>query len=128
MSDLGTDLSCVDDCTAEMSEVTGRICLAQAIARRYLTPRGRLIDDPNYGYDLTQYINDDLGPSDLGKIKAGSEAEALKDERVEECNVSIAVSVGGVMMLTAILTDGNGPFTLVLAITAVTVQIITVSK
>lgn len=65
MPDYGTDLSCVVDLDAGLAEVTGNTLLAQALARRLITPRGGLLDDPNYGYDLTQFLNADIGPTDL---------------------------------------------------------------
>ncbi len=128
MANLGSDLSCVIDCTPDMAEVSGRTCLAQAVARRYVTPRGGLIDDANYGFDLRQYINDDMSLADIARVQAGAEAEALKDERVEACKVTIAVSAEGLMVVSVVLTDSVGPFTLVLSISEVTVQILSVSK
>jgi hypothetical protein len=128
MSNSGSDLSCVDDCTPDFAEVSGRTCHAQAIARRYKCPRGRLIDDANYGYDLTQYVNDDLSVSDIARIQAGAEAEAKKDERTLECKVKIGVSVAGLMVVTVVLTDADGPFTLVISVSAVTVQLLSVTK
>ena len=128
MVDFGTDLSCVKDCTEDMAEVTGRTGLAQAVARRYITPRGRLIDDPNYGFDLTEYVNDDLSPADIARIQAGAEAEAVKDERVEDAQVSLVVTTAGTMIVTVVLTDAKGPFTLVMSVTSTTVQLLTVDK
>lgn len=128
MADLGSDLSCVDDCTPEMSEVSGRQCLVQAIARRYITARGRLIDDANYGYDLTQYVNDDLKPADIGRIQAGAEAEAKKDERVLEATAKITLTVAGIMIVTIALTDAVGTFFLVLSVSEVTIQLLSVTK
>ncbi len=125
-ADLGRDLSCVEDCTPDFVEVTGRLCLAQAVARRLSTDRGRLIDDENYGYNLARYLNDDFGPGDIPAIQAGARAECLKDERVRDAAVSIVVSAAGVMTATVLLTDGDGPFLLVLAITAVTTEILKV--
>lgn len=126
MADLGTDISCTLDSPPEMGEVTGRTCLAQAIVRRLITPRGRLIDDPDYGYDLSQYLNDDLARSDLARIQFESESECTKDERVLSASVVLTVASG---TMTAIVTlqDADGPFTLVLAINDVTVQLLTVS-
>jgi len=126
MADLGTDLSCVSDCTSDMAEVSGRVALAQSVARRYQTPRGRLIYDSNYGFDLTGYVNDDLSPADIARIQSGAAAEAEKDERVETAEVVIAVSVAGIMVVTVTLDDGNGPFTLVLSVSEVTVDILSV--
>jgi len=128
MADLGTDLSCVSDCTPDFAEATGRLCLAQAVARRLLTPRGGLVDDPNYGFDLTGYVNDDVSTADLARIQANTEAECLKDERVEAADVTLSVSTAGLMIGKIILTDSVGPFTLVLSIDEVTVSILKVGE
>lgn len=124
MADLGVDISCVDDLSPSMAEVTGRTLLAQAIARRYMTPRGRLIDDLNYGFDLTQFVNDDLSLADIARIQAGAQAEAEKDERVESASVTINVSAVGLMVVTVVMVDSNGPFTLVLSVNSVSVQLL----
>lgn len=128
MTDFGSDLSCVSDCTPDMAVVTGRKLLAQAIARRYMTPRGGLIDDPNYGFDLTQYVNDDLSAKDIARIQAGAIAEAEKDERILSADVKITTNTAGIMVVTVVLTDAEGPFTLVLSVGEVTVDILAVSK
>lgn len=119
MADLGYDLSCVADFDPGGLEVSGRRCLAEAIARRLTTPRGRLIDDPNYGFDLTQFINADLSPADIAQIQAQAAQECLKDQRVIAANVSITF-VANTLSVTVLVQDGTGPFTLVLAIGSVT--------
>lgn len=123
MADLGTDVSCVFDATPNMAMVSGRRCLAEAVARRLITPRGRLIGSPNYGFDLTQYLNDDLTPGDLIRIAAGATSEVKNDERVLAATVSIALAFG-VMTVKVLLEDASGPFTLVLSISDVTVEIL----
>lgn len=123
MADLGTDLSCVTDLTLDMAQVTGRVALAQAIARRWQTPRGGLIDDPNYGYPLSDLLNDDVSSGDLAKAQAGAAAEALKDERVLACKVSLVLNAG-VLVVTASITDAAGPFTLVASVTEITTTIL----
>lgn len=111
MADLGTDLSCVFDLDPTMREVSGRTCLAQAMARRLTTPRGRLIYDPQYGTDLNAYLLADVGPGDIAKIGAAVQAECLKDERVLACTASV-VFLNSVLIVTITLTDAQGPFTL----------------
>lgn len=123
---LGTDLSCVQDMDAAGAEVSGRTCLAQAIARRLSTPRGRLIYDPNYGYDLTGEINDDVSPADIARITSNVNAECLKDERVVSTTVT-ATFANSTLVVTIVLTDGQGPFVLVLAVTSVSVSLLAVT-
>ncbi len=126
-ADLGTDLSCVSDLDATGAVVSGRRLLAEACARRLSTPRGALIDDPNYGYDLTDFVNADLGIGDLDAIQSGISSECLKDERVLACAALVTLDVDGVMTVTVQLTDGDGPFTLVLAVSDVTVDLLKVA-
>lgn len=86
--DYGQDLSCLDDLEEEMRVVTDpKTLLAQALIRRWSTPRGMLLDDPDYGYDISENVNEDLDALSLARIRSESVAEALKDERVVECTV-----------------------------------------
>lgn len=126
MSDLGQDLDCVTDLAPTMRMVSGRTALAQAIARRLITPRGTLIDDPNYGFDVRQYLNDDLGPRDIGLISAGIVAQCLQDERVFAAQASVVLTAG-VLVVTISLTDAAGPFKLVLGVSDVTADILKVA-
>lgn len=124
VTDLGRDLSCVDDLLADFREVIGRRCLAEAIARRYITDRGTLIGDPNYGFNLTNFLNADLGTGDVALLQSGAEAEALKDERVLSAVVVATLAADGLLTVVCTLTDADGPFTLTLAVSAVTVEIL----
>lgn len=124
MADLGRDLSCVDDVTPDFREVTGRRRLAEAVARRYMTDRGTLVGDPNYGYNLTNLVNADLSPADLVAHQSGAQAEALKEEQVRAAVVVLSLAADGLLTVACTLTDADGPFTLTLAISAVSVQIL----
>jgi len=122
--DYGHDLSCVFDLDAGMAEVDGRTALAQALARRLITPRGGLIDDGNYGFDVRQFINDDASTSDLARIASSIDSELSKDERVVTSTSTIALLLG-VATVSSAIVDGVGPFQFVLAITNVTTAILT---
>jgi hypothetical protein len=140
---LGTDLSGVSDLTATMAESSGRQCFGEALARRLITPRGGLIDDDNYGYDLTSFANDDIGQGDVQQIQSNVEAEFLKDERVIAAAVTVqfvgasqvaaaqsgtvsapAPGTAGVLVVTATITDSLGPFTLTVSVSALTVSLL----
>ncbi len=125
--DYGTDLDCVTDIASDGRTVTGRMVVAQAIARRWSTPRGRLIGDPNYGFDLTQFLNADMSPRDLAAMRAGAEAEALKDERVERCDVTASIDSDGVMTIIGSLSDADGPFELTVSVSSVSLQLLSVT-
>lgn len=123
---FGTELSCVDDIAEDGRVVTGNLVVGEALARRLTTPRGRLIGDPNYGYDLTQYLNDDMSPRDIAAMRAGIVAECLKDERVTAADVTTVLSKAGALTISILVTTGAGPFTLVLAVSATSTQVLSV--
>lgn len=121
----GSDLSCVTDLDPAMVETSGLHMLAQALCRRLITPRGTLIDDFNYGFDLRQFLGDDVGPADLARIASGVDAELLKDERVSASQTTVALAAQGVLNVVTTLTPSAGPsFQLVLAITNVTATLL----
>lgn len=127
MADLGRDLSCVSDLTSTMSTVSGRRCLGEAIARRLQTPRGRLAKHPNYGFDLTGELGDDLSPADIARIQDGVEKECVKDERVFSATALITFTWTTLTVVITV-TDGAGPFVLVLAVSGVSVTLVSVSS
>lgn len=146
-TDYGTDLSCAMRSVAlempdgstrvveavqpslDMAEVSERVCLAEALVRRLVTYRGQLIDvvipstTADYGTDVTQNVNDDLDPRAIARIGSDVDAEMRKDERVVQ-SATQASLVSNVLMLPINVTDGKGPFPLVLAVSQVTVQIL----
>lgn len=118
-------MSCVTDIRPGM--VSGRRALGESVARRLQTPRGRLIDDPNYGHDLTGELNDDVTHADIARMSSSIEAECLKDERVLAAAAAVTFSAG-VLVVTITLTDGAGPFVLVLKVTSLTLELLTVGN
>ena len=126
MADYGTALSCVTDVDAGARIVSGNRVVAEAIARRLYTPRGRLIGYPNYGYDLTQYVNADLSPREIAAVRAEVAAECAKDPRVDRADVDI-VFADESLTVTIVAHATEGPFTLVLAVSSLTVTLLSVS-
>jgi hypothetical protein len=82
-------------------------------------------DDPDYGSDLRELVGEDVGPRALFELQARAEAEALKDERVLTAKASGSLAAG-VLTLVLALSDADGPFRLVLAVSEATVQILKV--
>lgn len=88
MTTYGINLDCVSDITPTLKRAASEdVALAQAIARRITTPRGKLWYAPDYGYDVRRW----LGASDppVGSIAAAISSEARKDERVEDCTTKV---------------------------------------
>jgi hypothetical protein len=123
----GHDLSCVTDLDPAMLETDGVHALTQAIARRLITARGSLIDDPNYGTNLPGYLNDDLSPADLANIQALVNAECIKDERVYSAT-SIVTLANGVFTVTVAIVGLLGSFRLTLGITGVSTTILAINQ
>lgn len=117
-TDFGSDLSCTMDLDPRCVVVTGRRLLAEAIVRRWITPRGGLLDDPNYGTDVTAYVNDDVTPRDIATLKSVMAQEAEKDERVNSCDIDVQIPPQGTgaYTITALVHDNDGPFQLVVDI------------
>lgn len=127
-SPYGWDLSCATDLDPTMTEVGGNVILAQACARRLITPRGQLIDDASYGYDLHQFLGADLSKPDVAKIQSGITQELLKDERVLAVTTVVVLQPSAsVLTVTAVIQGAAGPFTFVLGVGSVSVQLLQVS-
>lgn len=123
-ADFGQDLSLVFDMDPMGAMVTGRDLLSQALVRRITTPRGRLLSNPNYGYDVTSEINDDLSTQEVSTIASNMDQEFLKDERVVSSSTTATLDADGVMTTITTIQDGQGPFSLTLQISAVNVSIL----
>jgi len=87
----GIDLSCVTDVTEALDEVdpnspTG---IAEAAIRRLTTPRGGLIDDPDYGINLTGYLNKGTTTEELRTLVGDIRNELRKDDRIDDVDATI---------------------------------------
>jgi phage baseplate assembly protein W len=127
----GYDMNVVADATPDMADVGGLTVLVNALARRLATPRGGLIDDPNYGYSLEQHINSEIrSAASIARIAANIDAEFQKDPRVYASNTQ-ATFFGTVLTTVSTIRPSAGPsFTLVLSVGALNtagVQILSVS-
>lgn len=122
---FGSSWSCVSDLTMPSIMATGFRIVAEAIARRWMTPRGFLISDPNYGFDLTGMIGDDIDVAKLAQLGQGATAEALKDERVKSCTLQLTF-VDGTLTVRALVNTNQGPFRFVASVSSVRVSLLEV--
>jgi hypothetical protein len=127
MTDYGTDISTFPTLDTSFSLMTGRRVVAEAIARRLSTPRGKLFWDRSAGTDLRGWLNDDLDPvrSPMA-IGIAVEAECLKDERVAGAQVAVSFDVRTRTLRVRIaleLIDGDS-FSMVLGVDQVTVELL----
>lgn len=123
--DFGTDVSTPDamDIDPMFRLVSGWRGLAEALSRRIITPRGTLLDDPSYGYDVRSRLNDALTPGDLAALPAYIRREFESDERVEGAEVTVAFA-RNTLTVRALITTAEGPFRLVLAVSSITAEVL----
>ncbi len=121
--DYGNDTECTKDLTFSRTEVTGETMMAQAMLRRLTTPRGTLIESPDYGYDLRQFMKASTPPASV--INSNVENEVLKDERVADVTVQTTFNEAtGVLEISVVGFGAEGPFDLTIGISDVTVELL----
>jgi hypothetical protein len=126
MADVyGLDLDCIDDLQQTLATTSGRTVLGQRLARMTITPKGRLINNPHWGFGVQLYLNKgvSLDGSILTFIARGLEEAYRQDEAVLGAVVAVSFALG-VLTTVATIQDAAGPFTLTLAVSAVTIQIL----
>lgn len=129
MADYGSDVSTLTsagalDLDPYFRTITGAECVAQAIARRLTTPLGGLLDDPEYGYDLRALVHAPSGTDTIFEAQSEIEAQCLLDERVSDATVELSVEDEVLTCSVALTLFDDKAFTLVLAVSAVTVEIL----
>lgn len=106
----------------------GNLVVAEAILRRWTTTQGQLVDDPSYGESIFDLVSDDLSPRDIAYAQQRFAAEAQKDPRVLRCTVVLTLDAAGNLKLAANIATAAGPFSLVLSVNAVTLQLLVVQQ
>jgi phage baseplate assembly protein W len=122
MSDFGRDFSALPDQAFSLQE--GLPNLAEAIARRLMTPRGGLFYDPSYGLDVRQYLNEANTVAVRFELASLVEAECEKDPRVLAATVEVETLDTRSVRLRAALTTAEGPFPLVIRADELTVEVL----
>jgi phage baseplate assembly protein W len=86
----GSDVSCDQDLDpSTVLDPSSFVVLAQAIHRRLQTPRGKLIDDPTYGWDLRGELNKGITLAQVDGISRRVRSEVLKDDRIKSAQVTV---------------------------------------
>jgi hypothetical protein len=129
MTDYGRDVSATTDLhTGRVS--TGPRLVAEAAFRRLITARGSLIDDPNYGLDVRQFIHEGLTPGRIASIPGRIKQEVGKDDRILPESLRVDMRLDGPLTSQVAtisvrgLTSDEEPFELVMAVSEITVQLL----
>ena len=126
--DFGQCWGCISDLSMPSYMASGFQVVAEAVARRWSTSQGQLIDDPNYGFNVTDLLSDDLSAADVAYAQQQIAAEAQKDERVLSCAATLTLLATGMLTLAATIVTASGPFQMVLAVSAVTTTLLLVQS
>lgn len=98
--------------------VAGPDAVGEACARRLVTARGSLIDDPEYGYDLRAHLNDHA-PNAVA-IEAAVVDQLVRDERVRRASATVTFNTAtSTLAVVAVVILAEGPFRLTLDVSAV---------
>ena len=128
-TDFGTDTSCTRSLRTGRL-VTGARLVGEAAFRRLITPRGTLFggeDEANYGEDLSRFVGTEQTESDAAALPGIIRTELLKDERIAEVDVQVTRTLRGPLVTYDVMikaTTDEGPFTLKLGVTAVSVELL----
>lgn len=128
---FGVDTYDLTDLTLTDTQVTGKVLIALRAARRLQTPYGALAlinDDPDFGYDVLQLLNQKNTRENV--LLAGSqiEAELLKDEQIQNVVVNITSPAADSYLITIDIDSSAGPFKLTLPISLVSFKILFVDN
>ncbi len=128
-TDYGRDISGTDFLKTGRFVTKTRL-VGEAAYRRLTTPRGMLRggeEEENYGLDLTELVGNVNPTAASASLPGRIKSELLKDERIESVDVEVLVTTTGPetsFQITIEALTGEGPFTLQLLATAVTVELL----
>lgn len=123
--DFGADLDCADDFTPLFDELDTKDpkLVAQAVYRRLTTPRGGLIDDPDYGFDVRTLLHKPLSATYQAAIPGLIRAEVMKDDRVATCTVTLSNVTPLGFDVAVACTTARGPFSLTFSVADAAVRL-----
>jgi len=99
--------------------ISGPRVVVEAIVRRWTTPRGSLITDPNAGIDLRAFIGQGVTQNNVRLIAPFLVREAMADERVLDAQVVPTYDFASrTMTIGATITLAQGPFSFVVSASA----------
>jgi hypothetical protein len=123
--DFGQDFSTFPDLSGGMALLKGGRVLSEALLRRFSTNRGELPFHPDFGFNLRDFLSEGLTDEQLFYLKASMEAEAEKDERIDQAVVDLTFNrstqalTARLRLLTAV-----GPYSLTLLVTQLRTELL----
>ena len=118
--DYGTDLDWDTDMSPIGAMTSGVRLLSQAVFHRITTRRGMLIDAPDEGIDVRDFLSEGLTETQKAAIPALISQEILRDERIKECQTTLTPFDSGFGFDLAIVVtpidDPTAVFTLTVSV------------
>jgi hypothetical protein len=97
--------------------LSGARTVAEAVARRWLTPTGALFYDPAFGVDVRELLGAALTAEHVFALRIRLAQQAEEDDRVGGADVDIEHHTATRRLtIRAVLRTAGGPFALVLSI------------
>jgi hypothetical protein len=124
-TDFGTDVSVEPDFDETWTPISGPQVLAERLVRRLTTPRGTLPFWPDEGTDIREFVRDTIDQSVLFTLRQTLVNECEKDEQVSSADATASYNESTSTITAAVSVDaGDGPFRLVLSISALSVDLL----
>ncbi len=106
-------------------DLSGPRVVAEAVARRWLTPTGALFYDPAFGVDVRELLGAALTPERAFALRTKLAQQAEEDDRVDAADVDVSLDPRTRRLeIRASLRTAAGPFALVLAIDELRVELL----
>ncbi len=122
----GADTACTNDLPLISVTITDPVQLiGQRTVRRLTTPRGALAlinDDPNFGFDVRQYVNAKLSPAAIATAQSNIQDEVTKDEEILSADVTFVLGAAGAISINISMQTNVGPFSMTLTVNELTTQ------
>ncbi|WP_437647877.1 hypothetical protein [Sorangium sp. So ce362] len=115
---FGVDFDCGEDMREDMRLAGPVLALAQAAYRRLTTPRGGVIDAPDYGFDLRSLLSRGMTTAELAAVPGLVRAELTKDERFEGVEARVRMLDSATLELVVRCRTAAGPFEMTMNVTA----------
>lgn len=123
-TDFGTDVSCLPDLDPWFRLQSGPRVLAEALCRRLST--SVLWYCPGYGIDLIAMLSRSLTDATICDLRDQIRMQFLADERVLDAQVALQVTGAqqASITITAVITTQDGYFTMVVAVSQLTLALV----
>lgn len=122
---FGVDVVTYPSLDPNFTLLKGMNCVAERVYRRFSTQRGSLTFHPDDGLDIRAMLSKGMTSRQLAAIKGAVEAEAKKDEQVDDATASVDFDepTFTLTIQLSLKASDDTTFSLTLAVTALDVTL-----